>query len=135
MTEELPDDNKPKMQLIVALAQGFSVAAWARGAGVPLRTAYRWASQRNVRSAVAACRRRALDQAVGVMTNNATWAAGQIVKLGESASSESIKLSALRAVLNQTITVSKFAGLEERLAEVEEKLDERDGTSIANCPG
>jgi hypothetical protein len=133
MSEELPEDNRPKLQLI--LAQGFSVTAWARGAGVPRRTAYRWASQRKVRAAVAACRRRALDQAVGVMSRNATWAADQIVKLGESASSESVKLSALRAVLNQTITVSKFAGLEERLTEVEEKLDERDGTGIANYPG
>jgi hypothetical protein len=42
MTEELP--QKRKTRLALAIAQGKSVAAWARDNQVPRGTAYRWAS-------------------------------------------------------------------------------------------
>ncbi len=58
------------------------------------------------------CRRRALDRAIGRMARRATWAAGQIAKLGRDARSESVRLAALRAALSDMITVTKFAGLE-----------------------
>jgi hypothetical protein len=42
------------------------------------------------------------------MSKRASWAAERIVKLGESAASESVKLAALRAVLSDMMAVSKF---------------------------
>ena len=81
MIEELPEGKKT--QLAVAVAQGISVAAWARTNEVPRATAYRWASEPEVRRAVEACRRRIVDQAVGKMTKKSNWAVDRIVKLAD----------------------------------------------------
>ena len=41
-----------KINLAQAVAEGESIAAWARQNGVPERTAQRWAQDRNVRREV-----------------------------------------------------------------------------------
>ena len=41
-----------KIHLALAVAEGESIAAWARQNGVPERTAQRWAQDRNVRREV-----------------------------------------------------------------------------------
>ena len=51
-----------KPQLVIALAQGKTVAAWARGSDVPLRTAYRWSKDPKVRKAIDAFRCRSIGQ-------------------------------------------------------------------------
>ena len=114
-----------KAQLALGLAQGQSVADWACENEVPESTAYRWAKDRKLRALVWKLRRRYLDQAVGLLASNVVRAAGRIVKLGEASENESVQLRASRAVLSDTIAVSKFATLEERMARVEEQLDER----------
>ena len=90
MQDELPRKNKTL--LAVALAQGTRVAAWACSAGVPKRTALRWAREPGVRAKVNACRRRAIDRAVGQMVKRSAWAADRIAKLGQNAESESVRL-------------------------------------------
>ena len=95
----------------------------------PKRTAQRWASEPKVRAAVERYRRRALDRAVGLMSDNAQWATEQILKLGESAASESVRLSALCAILSEMIAVSKFGGLEDRLTQVEEQIRDESGNA------
>ena len=54
-----------KSQLALGIAQGKSNAVWARKNDVPDRTAYRWSTEPKVRATIKACRRRALDRAVG----------------------------------------------------------------------
>ncbi len=127
MSEELPP--KMKSHLAVAMAQGFSVKKWARANQVPERTAYRWAKEPKVRTAVEGWRRRALDRAVGRMAKRATWAADQIADLGATAESESVKLAALRSVLSDMMKVAQFSVLEARMVEVEELLRVRDGAA------
>ena len=63
----MADENREslKIELAFALAQGVSVTAWARARDVPRPTVYRWASEREVRKTVDACRRRMLDRAIG----------------------------------------------------------------------
>ena len=117
--------NSQKMLLAVAIAEGTSVATWASSNGVPERTAYRWAAAPEVRSETESIRRRALDEAIGRLAKRATWAVDGIVQLGENAASESVRLSALRAVMSDFITVSNFAGLEGRVAELEEQFHAR----------
>ena len=56
MTKELR--QKTKTQLALAIAQGRSVALWARDNQVPRSTAYDWAGEPGVRRTVEACRRR-----------------------------------------------------------------------------
>jgi len=49
MPEERPRSRKTELAL--AIANGTSVTAWARGNQVPKRTAYRWAGEPKVRAA------------------------------------------------------------------------------------
>jgi hypothetical protein len=114
-----------KALLAFALARGESVSDWAGANQVPLSTAYRWAKDPELRSLVWKVRRRCLDEAVGILASNVATAAARIVKLGETSANESVQLRASRAVLSDTIAVSKFTTLEERLAHVEEQLDDR----------
>jgi hypothetical protein len=113
--------NSQKLLLAASIAQGTPIATWAAENGVPERTAYRWAADSEVRSETESIRRRALDAAIGQLAKNATWAVQGILELGDRAASESVRLSALRAVMSDLIAVSNFAGIEFRLAAVEER--------------
>jgi hypothetical protein len=116
-----------KINLAAAVAEGESIAEWARENGVPVRTAQRWAQDRNVRREVDACRRRALNQAVGRLTGMAMNAVDGIAHLAKEADSESVQLRAWRGVLADLMSVSKFSVLEYRMTEIEEELDKRTG--------
>ncbi|MGP0064433.1 MAG: hypothetical protein ACLQGP_12650 [Isosphaeraceae bacterium] len=100
---------------------------------MPKRTAYLWAKQPKVKKAIESCRSRAVDRAIGRMASHATWAADGIVKLAKEAGSESVQLSAFRAILSDMMAVSHFAGLERRMSQIEEQL--RDRTDNADGPG
>jgi hypothetical protein len=121
-----------KTQLALAVAQGVSIEKWARKSGVPRRTAFRWAKEREVRRVVQAYRRRVIDQAVGQMTKLSTRAVRTIGWLSEEGDSHAIRLKASRAVLSDIIKVSEFSGLEERITEIEDKLDKRDAAIAGN---
>jgi hypothetical protein len=124
-----------KTQLALAVAQGTAISKWARANQVPRRTAYRWSSDPYVRSTCDSIRRRSLDRAIGLMAMRATWAVGEIAKLAQSAESESVKLSALRSILADMMKVTQFNSLEERVAQFEELLRERERTDSALPPG
>jgi hypothetical protein len=115
-----------QMKLAVAVAGGMSVNNWAKRNEVPVRTAYNWLAQPDVAAEINSIRRRALDEAIGLLAKNATPAARGIVKLGNDANSESVKLSACRAVLSDFIAVSKYTGIEGRIAKLEDESRERD---------
>ena len=70
-----------KIHLALAIAEGESIAAWAQENGVPERTAFYWAKDPKVRREVDACRRRALNEAVGRMTRMSMNAVDGIVTL------------------------------------------------------
>ena len=67
-----------KTKLAVAMAQGMSVTAWAHKNNVPRRTAFRWASEPNIRMSVESSRRRALDRAVGRPTSRGSRGEGLV---------------------------------------------------------
>jgi hypothetical protein len=131
MPEERP--RSQKNELAVAIASGTSVAAWVRGNAVPKRTAYRWSREPKVRAAIESYRRRAVDRAVGRMARRVTWATDAIAKLAKDAKSEPVKLAALRSILSDMMAVSQFAGLEQRMTEIEEQLDKQ--TASTNRAG
>jgi hypothetical protein len=128
MTEESHPAGK-KTSLALAIAQGISVASWARQNKVARRTAYRWASEPKVRAAVNAYRTLAVDQAVGLMAKNVTSAARGIIDLAEDAKSESVRLTALRAILADMMAISNYAGLERRMAQIDEQIREQPGST------
>ena len=114
-----------KINLALAVAEGESIAEWARQNGVSERTAFRWARDPKVRREVEACRRRALNQAISRLTGMTRKAADGIVTLAKEADSESVQLRAWRGVLADLMSVSKFSVLEYRMTEIEEVLDKR----------
>jgi hypothetical protein len=89
---------------------------------VPKDSACQWAKEPLVRSYVESIRRGALDRAVGRLTKRAAGAAEGITNLGGDAVSEPVRLSALRATYSDMIAVSKFAGLEDRMTDIETRL-------------
>jgi hypothetical protein len=97
------------------------------------RTAQRWANDSEVRAEVEAYRRGNLDQAVGRMSLRTAWATDQIAKLAEEARSESVRLAALRSMLSDMMAVADFAGLEARIAKLEEqdRVRHEESTSVA----
>jgi hypothetical protein len=107
------------------MAGGQPVSAWAKENGVPKRTAHTWSRSPEVLDLVESIRRRALDRAVGRPSRNATAAADQIARLARKAVSEAIRLHAARAVLADLMTVSEYAELEGRLAELERRIQSR----------
>ena len=108
-------------ELAAALAAGKSCAEWASAHGVPERTAQRWATDPEVRAEVETYRRGNLDQAVSRMSQRAVWASDEIAELAKKARSESVKLAALRSMLTDMMAVADFAGLEVRIARLEEQ--------------
>jgi hypothetical protein len=125
MTQEQPKGGKT--QLALALAQGVSAARWARANQVPKNTAYRWARDPKVRKAVESHRRRTIDQAIGRMTQQSTWAIGGIVAIAREAESDSVRLRALRSIFSDLMAVSKHSGLEARMAALEERIEVQGG--------
>ena len=116
-------------QLAMAVAQGKSIAGWARQNGVATRTAQRWAAEPDVRRQVEDSRRRILDRALGYMAGRSMWAVRGVVRLGAAAESESVQLRARRAILHDQIAVSKFSNFEYRMAELEEEVRARNGNA------
>jgi len=123
--QELP--KAKKIQFAAAIAEGESVAKWARENGVHRGTAFRWAREPSVRRVVEACRRRTLDQAIGRMTKRTPWACDRIAMLAEAAESESVQLRALRSIFADVMAVTKFSNLEDRVAQIEEDDCEEPG--------
>jgi hypothetical protein len=130
MSEEEPPLSKQD-QLALAIAQGKSVPGWARQNDVPRSTAYRWANDPDVRRQVEDWRRRSLDRAIGWMTGSSLRAVKALIKLSETAESESVQLRALRAILADQMAIAKQANLEYRVSQVEEQ--QRARIDSANC--
>jgi hypothetical protein len=132
MTTEFPLELE--IQLAFAIAEGKSVAVWARENHVPRSTAYRWAGKPDLRASVESCRRRARDCALRRIARRARSASDQIAKLAAGAGSESVRLRALRSSLADAITVSKLSDLKRRIAAIEQELHERTHNASLPCP-
>jgi hypothetical protein len=94
-----------KMNLALAVAEGESIAAWAKENGVPERTAFYWAKDPEVRREVDACRRRALNQAIGRLTGVAMNAVDGIAHLAQGAESESVQHVSIKFRFPESILV------------------------------
>ena len=120
MTQEARKNTKTYLAL--AIAQGVSVAAWARANEVSRRTAFSWAKDPLVRKAADSYRRRVIDQAIGRMTKQTTLAADTVISIAKEAASDSVRLRAARSLYLDMITVSKYSGLETRVTEIEDRV-------------
>ena len=127
----------PKANLALAMAGGSTVKAWADAHGVADRTARTWSNSPEVRDQVEAIRREVLDRAVGRLSDNAIAAADEIARLVKEAASEAVRLQAARAVLADLMTVSNYAALEGRLADMERRIAHAQPAEhgTTHCPG
>jgi hypothetical protein len=119
--------NDLKSQLALMIARGQSINAWASQNEVPLRTAYRWSREPQVRGEVQQWRRHVLDLTIGRLARLSLKATDGIAKLGAGAESESVQLRAWRAVLADQMAVAKFSDLEDRVTEIEELFSAQTG--------
>ena len=99
MSEEVGLNKKTS--LVQAIARGEAIAAWAKKNEVARRTAFRWASEPEVRREAEATRRRALGRAIGRLSSAALKAADRMITLTKEAESESLQLRAWRDVLGE----------------------------------
>jgi transposase-like protein len=103
------------------LASGETVAAAARKAGVTERTVYRWRLEDAFRRDVDQARAEMFSRALGCMAEGAASAALVLRQLCLKAKSETVKLGAARALLEQGPKLRESVELEERLRALEER--------------
>jgi hypothetical protein len=111
-----------KANLALAMAGGSTVKAWADAHGVADRTARTWSNSPEVRDQVEAIRREILHCTIGRLSDNATAAVDEIVRLVKEAASEAVRLQAARSVLAELMVVSSYAALEGRMVELEGRI-------------
>ncbi len=119
------DKDEKKLDLARAVARGQSIVVWRRKNDVPVRTAYNWASEPEVRKSSEMWRRSALNQAIGRLARESNAAAVGIKRLATGADSESVRLAAWRAILADQMAVAKFSTLEQRMTDLEQQREQQ----------
>ena len=111
---------------------GKTIRDWAQENGVPERTAYRWASDPEVRRQLQDCRQAAIDNTLRLMAERSAAALDRIEELGKVADSDAVRLKANRSLVTDQIALARHANLEYRLSLIEE--DRRAKPGNANQP-
>jgi hypothetical protein len=115
--------RKGDAALVLALAGGQTARDSARAAGVGERTATRRLADPDFRRRVVETRAALVERATGQMADAMSAAAETLRGLLE-ARSEAVRLGAARAVLELGMKLRESAALEQRLNELERRLDE-----------
>ena len=112
--------------LALGVACGRSVRSWARRHEIEFTTAYEWSVQKEFRLLVDRARLRVADFMVGRLVRAAKSAIDQLVWLCTRSESDSIRLSASRALLDYWIKVDRHFVLHAKMDGIEVRLHERD---------
>lgn len=117
---------------IKGIAAGNSVARAARLAGISERTGFRRMQDPQVLQQISEMRSTLMDVAVDRLCHAADPASQTLYSLLQ-APSDSVKLSAARAILEKSVTVRNYQELDSRMAEVEAIRTEEPSQSIAQA--
>jgi hypothetical protein len=109
----------------VALASGRSVRVAARSAGIGERTLHRWRTEPPFVERVRDLQAELLRRAVGRLSQAMPQAAAMLRKLLASGN-ERVQLAAASKLLESGLKLREHLDLEERLCELERRLNERD---------
>jgi hypothetical protein len=109
------DRSHADTALLAALASGQTIEAAAKIAHLSERTARRWLDDETFQRALAEARRALLAQALGVLTDAAT-AATRTLRALLDAESESVRVRAAVAILDQARAHVETDDLAQRLA-------------------
>jgi hypothetical protein len=115
------DNRKGDIALLTALAAGYSIKDAARIARVGERTAHRRLDDPAFKERVAEMQAQFLSEAVGRLSNATTEAAKTLRNLLDS-QSDSVRLSAARAILEFATKLRESVELERRMAVLEAEL-------------
>ena len=131
--------RKADTSLIVALACGASPESAAQKAGLSLRTVYRRLAEPAFRAHVQQLRLEMVRRTDGMLTASGLAAVKTFTTLQESATSESVRLGAARAIIELGCKLRENVELMERLAALETRLEtllkEADVPNRAAQPG
>jgi hypothetical protein len=111
--------------LLLALACGATKENAALKAGVSERTVYRRLKDPDFRQRLQALRSDMVQRAANVLTAAAMEAVKTLLSLQEGTVSNSVRLGAARAILEQGARLRELADVEERLTALERRLDEK----------
>ena len=132
MSEEQEVVLSKQDRLALALVAGKTIRDWAQENGVPERTAYRWASEPEVRRQIQDWRRAAIDNTLRFMAERSAAALDRIEELGKVADSDAVRLKANRSLVTDQIALARHSNLEHRLSLIEEDRSGKPGN--ANRP-
>lgn len=120
-------------QLVLSLASGVSMQDAAERAGVSKRTVYRRLEDPDFRRQVSKARSDLYSQAAGMLAANSVEAVTTLQNLANDATSENVRLSAAKTMLELGSKLREAAELDERLTELESRLDDQtDSQQIGN---
>ncbi|HEV3446447.1 MAG TPA: hypothetical protein VG099_17520 [Gemmataceae bacterium] len=109
--------------LLLALACGATKENAALKAGVSERTVYRRLQDPDFRQRLQELRKDMVQRAANVLTASAMEAVKTLLSLQQGTVTNSVRLGAARAILEQGMRLRELADLEERLAALEQRLD------------
>jgi hypothetical protein len=115
--------KKGDAELVLALACGASHENAAQKAGVSRRTVYRRLSDPAFRAQVTELRAEMLRRMAGMFTAAGMAAVKTLTTLQDSATSESVRLGAARAVIDLGCKIRENVEVTERLEALEGKLE------------
>jgi len=119
MAKPNPENMSKWDSLVLAVATGVSIASWCKKTKTNRSTASKWQTEPEFPVAVAAIRRRILDEAIGRFTSAVGVIADGMIELAQIAVGEPTRLAAQKAVFENLIQMTNFAELEARIAALE----------------
>lgn len=115
--------KKAETELVLTLACGASPENAAQKAGVSVRTVYRRLAEPAFRAQVSELRAEMARRTAGMLTAAGLGAIRTLTTLQESAVSESVRLSAARAVIELGCKLRESVELTEQLTALEARLE------------
>ena len=115
-------DDKQMKSLALGIARGRSVWSWARRHAVDFTTAYDWSIQNENRELVDVARMRIADRLVGRLVGAAKLAIDQLVRLCTRSASDTVRLSASRALLHWWFKASELFDMYGKLRDMEKRV-------------
>jgi hypothetical protein len=110
---------------VLALACGETIADAARKAAVAVRTVHRWRREEGFRQEVAVARAEMFHRALGRLAEGAVTSVLMLRQLCLKGKSETVRLAAARAILEQGAKFQQLMEIQDQIEELEQKLKQR----------
>jgi len=112
-----------KTQLALWVAAGGNIREWCKKQGVARTTGYKWNATDEFRRMVDDYRQRAVDQAIGKMSESLGKAVEKIIDLIGQGQTDVVKLAAAKALVDRLIDLQNHAELRADPRRLDERLE------------